>query len=249
MKKEVQIHRVATDDCSPIGSKGLSNKLFYSNPNGYALKGDFRFHLYATVSQEVEPIKEGEYYIEKTGLGELLHQMDKVSLEGWRKDMVGRDNFLRRCRKIIATTDKKLTIKHDTGVRELNWQTKSISYVPLPQFQQSFSKEYCDKGGIDKVLVEYHFEGERCSLCGFSKESKECINRKDCINIYTGGIFTTKLNSDNTITIHPLEEKMYSKLEVELLFEQHRVKFINKKVMAGGFLSLSRNSNWIKENL
>jgi hypothetical protein len=64
----------------------------------------------------------------------------------------------------------------------------------VAQPSQAFIKAYCEQGGIDEVDVEYGFAG-----LGSKK----------------GETFRLKVDSThNTIIIHPVEEKMYSRKEV-----------------------------------
>jgi hypothetical protein len=236
MKKEVQIHRIETRDSSNIltttmGAFKYSEIRFKPDVNFNA------FHLYATISQNIESIKVGDWTYDT--LNNCIEQAEKSTVDMINAGMLHNDN-----RKIIATTDKKLKIWvpcKDCAKIGKHVGCNLCKTNNLPQFQQSFIKEYCDKGDIDKALVEYHFEGERCSLCGFDKQSGECINRKECPEMYVGGELKIKLNSDNTITIYPLEEKMYS---VDEILER-----------IGPVMSRNRNHdsfsimNWIKENL
>lgn len=106
-----------------------------------------------------------------------------------------------RFRKIIATTNTNLTIKYLKG--RIYDPSKSCEYYgfksgvglqshlrnePMPQIPQDFIKLYCEKGGIDKVEVEY---------IGFT--------------LYND--FTLIINSDNIINIKTIKDS-YTREEV-----------------------------------
>jgi len=85
-------------------------------------------------------------------------------------------------RKIIATTDSKLK---------------------LPQPSQSFIEEYCRKGGIDEVDVEY----EKYHDGNFINDGKT--------HAFTA-LLRPEVSNDNTINIHPIKDT-YTRDEVEQL--------------------------------
>jgi hypothetical protein len=154
--------------------------------------------------------------------------------------------------KIIATDDPRLFINKERYL-DKNKERRSaiIDKVNIPQLPQSFLKEFV--ANLDgEFEVEYYFKGERCALCGFSEESNECINRTECPNKYFGGELTLKLNQDNQVNITAVEEKMYSKNDVEDLLHQivndshcmpNRIKQPSSNRCADFTI------NWIKENL
>jgi hypothetical protein len=110
-------------------------------------------------------------------------------------------------RKIIATTDSKLK---------------------LPQPSQSFIEEYCRKGGIDEVDVEYEVTpslktGDNYNIGGEVREVTDVwlgTNNAWYVSTPNNHAWSCpielkpKVNSDNTINIHPIEEKMYSETEL-----------------------------------
>lgn len=93
-------------------------------------------HLYFISNEE---IKEGDWVLEMTGLDYMNHPV-KATMENIKVN-----EYIRRCKKIIATTDKSLTYK--TSIEG--------SVESLPQPSQTFIKRYCEFGGIDEVDVEY----------------------------------------------------------------------------------------------
>lgn len=95
------------------------------------------YNIYITSNDE---IKEGDYVYYN---GKVRKASSKI--------IEAQGNIIRlNWVKIIATTDKSLfftgynTLKHSVSEEEI-----------LPQPSQSFIKDYCELGGIDKVLVEY----------------------------------------------------------------------------------------------
>lgn len=129
------------------------------------------------------------------------------------------------CKKIIATTDTLLVASHEDYD---NFDTA------LPKIPQSFIEEYCKAGGIDEVLVEVELKME---VTSYSKSG--------CGNFEPLSTGKPKLNPDNTIIIHPVKEKMYSREEVIRLCE---------KAAEWGYENMLDNegeitNQWIEENL
>ena len=121
------------------------------------------------------------------------------------------DEFdLSKAEHIIATTDKSLPFKP-------------------PQIPQSFIEEYCKAGGIDKVLVEMtgtEWKEHTKIWMESMGDDPEDFEKKSEL----------KTDSNNCIIIHPVEEKMYSRKDMEDAFH------------AGSLLDIPFDK-WIKENL
>jgi len=96
-------------------------------------------------------------------------------------------------RKIIATTDPKLTICDECGWGNSVHKIDCVSKTSVPQLQQSFLKEFVANPN-GKWEVEY--EGLYNTFGHLQDKGK------------------LKLNQDNTVSITPVEEKMYSREEV-----------------------------------
>lgn len=198
MRHKAQIHMLSTEDKTGINLYLQSlyvEAVHHDNdiPFGTQLipmpsEVSVPQHLYITVSQEVELIKEGDWMTD----GREIYY-NKIQLDAY----IG-------FRKIIATTDKK--------IYQYKIHNEGRVKVDLPQIPQQFIKEYCDKGGIDTVMVGYE-EILRCYKC--NKLEEDCIDTSpNCLG-YFEGIDKPKLNPDNTIIIHPLEEKMYSRQDMQ----------------------------------
>lgn len=152
-------------------------------------------HLFITTDEE---IKEGDWF-----LNETLRTVSRANKENSKaiKEFNHSD-----IRKIIASTDSlHLRITYKEYV-----ESKGTHERFLPQIPQSFIEEYCKAGGIDEVLVECDME--YCT-CLEWKETYECPNHY--IDNHTQKVMCSKeptnqskLNSDNTIIIHPVEEKV-----------------------------------------
>lgn len=189
-------------------------------------------HLYITSDEEV---KKGDWYIENTGLGVLqqVYFMSKENYDGWHKDIVGKDNLKRRCKKIIATTDKSLKIPNGKPyesqdlVKVIVRPTKS-----LPQIHQQFIEEYGKAGGIDEVLLEYEHGNKRPDLShGFDDGKSYQFD------------WILKTDQNNCVITHHVEPKLYTREEVSSLIAKYWQDEVSKQGTYKGF------SNWIKENL
>lgn len=190
-------------------------------------------HLYITTDDE---IKEGDWFI----LGNVPRICTSCTDITVSTDNVWANKEL--VNKIIATTDKSLVI--DTTYS--NGKYKGKKYLPQPS--QAFIEKYCKVGGIDEVLVEYIKELKvgYCANCnGGSDLSFQCTCTKGKRTYYSE--LQLKIDSHNTITIHPIKDS-WSRKEVEDILHK-AFKFINTDALPTGFLSRTRIENWIKENL
>ncbi len=171
-------------------------------------------HLYFTTNEE---IKEGNLFIRNIS--------GNLGVEQYIKD----DHLYSNDRKIVATTDESLSpyIKGDWDVHEV---TGSQKYYHLPQSSQAFIEAYCKAGGIDEVDVEYQ------SKC--SKTGTECGDNVNCQHMCDK--FILKVDSHNTITIHPIKNSWSRKEVIELCYRMFNENF---GVDWNGF------DNWIKKNL
>ena len=192
-KKRVQVHMLPTKDKSHIGflDNGKSRILYYQKEALAFREGWYPQHLYFTTDEE---IKEGDWFI-NTNFQKIYQANSENS-----KNIIEFGPHP-EIRKIIASTDPKLTVKYDNGVRDFGWETKSISYKKLAQPSQAFIKAYCEQGGIEYVDVEYELIWEET---GWNKQSKHKL----------------KVDSHNTITTHRIVEKMYSRENLENLMMQ-----------------------------
>ena len=216
-RKRVQVHMLPTDktgnSCQPLSAYskpvtrgGLISASGMEAKRLVELGSRQAYHLYFTTD---EKIKEGDkvYHTELKIVG-TLGKFDRKNdySSYYHIDNLGRYASV-KLRKIIATTDSKLTVKYDNGVRDFGWETKSISYKKLPQPTQALIKAYCEQGGFDWVDVEYEVKGT--------------IGKKLGDNALYHGLKVDPIHG--TITTHRIVEKMYSREEVIKISEYVRV--------------------------
>jgi len=218
MKKEIMVVMLPTKDATNgCILKYRCDNLEYKSPaHGFTqeyLKSieAKSYHSYVTVSQEIEPIKEGDWILYDVsgykssfnGAKWALGKVNDISEVGKANAHYGIDYYdgdpfyetpqkvawhADECLKIIVTTDKKLT-----GVSQL---------------QQSFVEEYCKRGGVGKVMAEYYSD----CVCHLEGDNHRVvpITGTTCMHCGESILEKLKLNQDNTINISFIEEKMYS---------------------------------------
>jgi len=217
MKQEAMVVMLPTEDRTQVHLSKEKTKNGYS----YIIKlGELvnngllsmYQHLYIASDDE---IKEGDWTYDT--LNNCIEQVEKSTVDMINAGMLHNGN-----RKIIATTDKKLTRKIQCvvcfGEGELVCSSSSTTlkpcdnpdcengyeYISIPQIQQSFIEEYCKLGGIDKVLVEYTDNELWCYEC--HKTVTDCINTsRDCLGYFEDNN-KPKLSSDNTINISSINK-------------------------------------------
>ncbi len=132
--------------------------------------------------------------------------------------------------EILATTDPK--IGHYTELREYDYdpRSKTGGWKAWPRPSEAFVKIYCDKGGIDKVLLLYAEQ----MISYFPPNSQIKI----------------KTAKDNTISIIPIDRakpKTYSKEQVEQILENY-CDYLNQ-TFNPVTPTKSPLKGWIKANL
>ena len=147
-------------------------------------------------------------------------------------------------RKIVATTDKRLTEEHDDSVPFPKMKSSGIGLI-----SQQFVEEYVKAGGIDEVYLE-------CETNYINWKHDDLIEALiDTLEI--------KIDQNNCVITHPVEPKLYTKEEVETLIKRAFSDFRQKNksvqyVVGGGnpnFNGKKRNYKvkdvytWLKENL
>ena len=190
MKKRTKVIMLPTDKASDIhlGLEGghLGGYIYYKNGK-LAEERTQPQHLYFTVDEEP---KDGEWVIE-TSNKNLISQFSEQSLN--QRSM--------GCRKIIATTDI-LRIKE---VDSFEFGNPQDEYY-VPQIPQSFIEEYCRKGGIDEVDVEY----EKYHDGNFINDGKT--------HAFTA-LLRPEVSNDNIINIQPIKDS-WNREEVEKLCKE-----------------------------
>jgi hypothetical protein len=189
-------------------------------------------HLYITVSQDVEPIKEGDNIFNKhMNRLEIASKNCEINLANDMHYNEGKTRLRDNILKIIATTDPKL-ITYNKRYFDKNKERRSafVDKVNIPQVQQSFLKEFVANHD-GEWEVEY--------------EEKQQFESADDYDYGFG--FELKLNQDNTVNITSVEDKMYSKEDIwKTVVQSH----IAKESMNNVFNELPDwFDNFIKENL
>lgn len=196
MKKKHQVVMLPTNKGIIINTNCEPNGKghLYITSNERPKKGDYA--IYLECATERKPLKGAEVY--KVEDPEECHWNDL---------------------KIIATTDTKLTkgSLHQSAKERLD--TKSVY-----QLTQSFIEEWCKRGGVGEVEVEYeedYIPGIDDNGFGFATSNT---------------VYKIKVNPDNTINASFIKEEMYSEAFV-LWYSGMRLESIQKA-----------HKRWIKEN-
>lgn len=196
MKKPIQVIMLPTEDKKHL----LTTKSLYKRTDGTSgydiIQEDWsvkRQYLYITISQDVEPIKEGDYIKYGKRIVQIEEEGGSLGFKSFNEVAF---LFIQPThRKIIATTNPKLTIETEL---DAYYRNGAGGAKKIPQIQQSFLKKYCDSNGESQWEVEY----------------KTVVS---CHESYGTDILVE--NDDNTINITPVKEKMYSRSEVESLLK------------------------------
>tara|TARA_R110000772_G_scaffold68118_4_gene150897 strand:+ start:844 stop:1614 length:771 start_codon:yes stop_codon:yes gene_type:complete len=207
-------------------------------------------HLYVTVSQDKEPITDSCWVIatKKDLSRELLwfvRTVDGVSSfsENFAMEyvFVQNEDDIVSFSKIIATDDPKLK----TGVfagstskisrKNLFWSeiVREDVYNAFPRLQQSFLKEF-----VANPDGEFEVDYELCNHVtgGFNINTGEVSKNVGVM------LPLLKLNQDNTVNITNVEEKMYSKEEVDNLpIRIHEGIYNTKVYIKNGIVNVEPN--------
>jgi hypothetical protein len=202
--KECQVVIIPTKEKSKlyIDSHNKPCRSFIYYEQG-VLAGCTNQHLYIVSDDQ---IKEGDWYL-----------VNNIRVQEVRKATEHSKGIKS---KIIATTDKSLTVTEFTlmGIGK-NWKQK-----PLPEPSKEFIQKYCKAGGIDKVMVEYDSK-IKCYKCG--KTEANCIaTSSNCVGYYEE-TYQLKVSKDNTITIKPVKDS-WNREEVEELCRRAWILGLNK---------------------
>tara|TARA_R110000823_G_scaffold214021_1_gene343875 strand:- start:69399 stop:70007 length:609 start_codon:yes stop_codon:yes gene_type:complete len=121
-------------------------------------------HIYVTVSQDVGPIKFGDWVYSVRGFIGIFGEFE--------------DSYEDECKKIIATTDPKLFGKYNENIKSTIY---SENYR-MPQLQQSFLKEFVDNPD-EEWEVEYEIIGHYNNDKSRNWESRLKLNPDNTVNI------------------------------------------------------------------
>jgi len=163
-------------------------------------------HLYFTNDEE---IKEGDWVL-------WFWDGGQIGVTEPQQYLGGEQVLNNGHRKITASTDPYL-------INQIKPYDTSKPYgIEFPQPSQAFIKAYCEQGGIDEVDVEYVKFTNSIPECDYDPTlgmCSVCSDVADCIHdTYT---YKLKLNPDNTVITHLIEEKMYSIDDIESYCEKY----------------------------
>lgn len=219
-----KVHMLATEKAEKCIIKNRYGALSYLS-TGYVTQEYLKYieatshHLYITSNEE---IKEGDRVIE-TENGNLISQFNEQSLN--QRSM--------GCRKIIATTDPKLTnliIQGESDYFNGNDGKTLNTNKLVSKISQQFIQDYCNKP-VDEVWIEVE-------PIEFGEVDGEMIYDWD---------FKLTINSNNEVIIHNVEEKMYSRGEMEEKIIQ--LVDIIQHLLADRSIAEFDTIKWIEENL
>lgn len=234
MRKTVKVIMLpAKDECN-IGLN-TDNELIYSDQKETTFHSNVRTqHLCLTSDEE---IKEGDhYYLETTGKGSPSGIYKSKTILRSKLNTAAAN-----CSKIIATTDKSLAFKTtEKFKRAFDGETNGLQCY-LPQIPQSFIEAYVKaQGKIEEVEVEY----KNIQDCTVYTKLHGGQDHSYCTHCFNKPIIRTK--EDNTVIIHLIEEKMYTRVEVHMLLNKMNLQGFNNRGPVIEFFNLD---NWIEENL
>jgi len=214
IRKRAKVHMLPTER-GIIATFKKTNKLSKPNFNVGIFESDVfqPQHLYFTNDEE---IKDGYWYLATIfghGTEETKPLQWSVGTKPCGEQPMGR--------KIIASTDPKL-IKSIEGLEVFGLSER------IAKPSQAFIKAYCEQAGFNEVDVEYEVNHVL---------DLEILDGKTRVK---GTIFIPKVDPiHNTVTIHPIVEKMYRLSTIIELLEESR----------GEFEDSDDKIEWIKENL
>lgn len=219
MKHPIKVIMLPTEDLSNIIKRGDDNSLvYYGLPNKANVQHSNQ-HVYVTISQDVEPIKKGDWIINKPS--NKPHQVKDI------KYLYESD------RKIIATTDPKLKLYESETLASASGFSLKTDDILLPQVPQSFLKEFvANPNGKWEVEYEKYFE------------ARVTVDKK-VYPVHTETVFDEKhkliLNENNTVNITSVKDKSIFDILTQFTsdFPIHR----------GIQISENDIKNWIKQNL
>jgi hypothetical protein len=230
MKHKVKVVRLPTVKESQIFKSIERELMFFDTPK--SPKWGTNQYVYVTVSQDREPIKEGDYTI-------FRNKVIKLTADDIHPSMI------ERCKgKIIATTDKSLILYDES---EYIANSPTLFYVP--QLQQSFLKEL-----VANPDGEYEIEYKETWVGGSSTYGHGDYNYELKLNQDNTVNITSVEEKERGITITSVKEKMYNREEVEILLKNISMEsYIHGLKIGSRQEAITRDSwnaiDWIKDNL
>ena len=187
MKQPIEVVMLPTEDITNLVyvSESKSYHLLTGKEDSTDLISNLGIcqHIYITVSQDVEPIKEGDwYYAIVLGVKTIQQCEDDEHAEECKIPKF-------KARKIIATTDPKIKTTTVLG------NDGTTMFTKIPQVPQSFLKEFVANPDV-KWEVEYEDKVNPLKL----RRTPNGISVAKAVNQALFGL-KPKLNKDNTILL------------------------------------------------
>lgn len=210
MKKEHTLIMLQSEKASHLRLLKNSGVLQFNSQSFKSLESlGYNQHLYILSDEE---IKEGDWFIHT--YTNRIHQCI-----GWRGTdllivgVIGNTNSYptpnQYIKKIVATTNPDLWYKYSIGHLP---QEPLIPKISL-DFVERYIKEYNKGNKIEKVMLEYE---EPSKILKFGKEwCLDCDESQDICQCKYG----LKLRSNGSVIISPVEEKKYTREEIEEAFK------------------------------
>lgn len=243
MKQPVKVVMLPTEDITRL-YKDEHTHLHHIKYNDHslfdALDNGSSQHLYITVSQDVEPIKKGDWCLDVIGVPLGASPKVRVATKDFAKDSIGTNDAY----KIIATTDPKL-------LKRANWistdvqgywecanceewteltEDRTCKCKPVAKLLQSFLKEFVANPN-GKWEVEYETNNINNQEIIFHEEHKENFFEDRIDGIWKPYIplkVKLKLNSNNTVNISFVEPKVYTEEEMSMHYDKAFVEGLVK---------------------
>jgi len=234
MKKEEQVVIIPTDKASCIHrnkvktDSGYEYRLTYHETpskckNDGLLSGNQ--HLYITTDED---FMSGEWVLFSDVVMIAKSFDDRVVYDGEGNSFMKYD-----CKKIIATTDPKL--RSDSLIEDpARPEDNLLIRKGIPKIPQSLIESYC-KNPVDKVMIEYTLPDKIKNALIVGNISRALDSD-----------YIPKLTSNNEIIIHPIEEKMYTREEVESILFNYASE---EHAMDSSKQDIEAFNRWVKETL
>jgi hypothetical protein len=248
MRQKIKVVILPTEDKTDVSVDPTGHYHYKSITNDY---GGYQ-HVYITVSNDVEPIEEGDWRMITDKNSSLYGQFEQK-----KSNLPENDQWS----KIVATTDS-LRVYHSPY--ELDGITKYHSNL-IPQLQQLFLKEFvANRNG--EFEVEYYADWNDLQYNEFGEYAphKLKLNQNNEVNITSVNkcLYDTPkscensecrvLNKCNGDRVTSIEEKMYSREEMYLSAANVVDKIAANRGNSDWNMKVTPKmivDNWIKENL
>ena len=215
MKTPIKVVMLSTEDITHVKIGKHTKQLLYITEKINGHNSWINQHLYITVPQDIEPIKEGNWFIHNNRIVALCTGIDDDGTTINFTDSHGFSNGLLTPslnRKIITTTDPKLKLYEAETLASASGFSLKTDDILLPQVQQSFLKEF-----VANPKGEWEVEYEDL----FKYYPKTKVGQQ------------LKINQDNTVNITSVNKDLGSLLR-EYLDKEGRLWDFNNFLESKG---------------